>query len=468
MISNASQRLGSGPLRHRRLIAFVAAAALLLPATYALDALTARSVPAPAAAVPPVAPLELPPLAPPAGPSDILLDRYDRAIRAWTAGLDANAANYLAATNLSTLYAGRGRLTGDLADYQRGLEAADRALTARPGYAPAQELRATIHFSLHDFTTARTEAQAVWQANPGALQALAVIGDAALELGDIDGARAAYLKLGEGASSAPVWSRLAHLAFVTGQADQATELVKRAVDATAGEPASEASAFYAFQLGELYRAAGQLDKAEAAYQDALTILPDHVPATAGLARIREAQGRRGEAIALLEPAAARLPQPELVAALGDLYALSGDAVAAERQYALVERIGSVAQATGSVYDRQLVLFAADHDRGVEAAVARAQAELAIRKDIYGYDALAWALFHAGRIDEAAAAAARALALDTPDPRLAYHAGMIAAAGGNTDEARRLLGQAVAGAAYLPALQVSIAQRALGALEEPAS
>ena len=116
-------------------------------------------------------------------------------------------------------------------------------------------------------------------------------------------------------------------------------------------------------------------EAEAAYEQAIEMLPGHIPATAGLARIHEAEGRRAEAITLLEAATARLPQPELVAALGDLYALAGDAAAAERQYALVERIGAVGTAGGSVYDRQLILFAADHDRDVATAVQAAEAAL---------------------------------------------------------------------------------------------
>ena len=102
------------------------------------------------------------------------------------------------------------------------------------------------------------------------------------------------------------------------------------------------------------------------------------------------------------------------------------------------------QAAGSVYDRQLVLFAADHDRGVRAAVEMARAELEVRADIYGFDALAWALFKAGRLDEAAAAADQALSLGTPDPRLAYHAGMIAAAREETERARELLTAALTG------------------------
>ena len=49
----------------------------------------------------------------------------------------------------------------------------------------------------------------------------------------------------------------------------------------------------------------------------------------------------------------------------------------------------------------------------------------MRADVYGHDALAWALFKAGRLTEADAAAAEALRLGTPDGRFHYHAGLIA-------------------------------------------
>ncbi|MEP6469263.1 MAG: hypothetical protein ABJC24_05780, partial [Chloroflexota bacterium] len=123
-----------------------------------------------------------------------------------------------------------------------------------------------------------------------------------------------------------------------------------------------------------------------------------------------------------------------------------------------------AGATGSVYDRQLVIFAADHRRDVPAAVRRARAELALRPDVYGHDALAWALYRAGSLDEAAEQTQAALALGTPDPRIAYHAGMIAAARGDRERAEALLRQALDGAAMLPPLQVPEARAALAALE----
>lgn len=457
------------PLRPR-LGAIAVATALLVAGSYALSwatrppTITAAD---PSGAAAPEASLA-PAAQPAAGPSELLLARFDRAIGAWNGNVASNPGDYVSATNLGSIYVVRARLTGDLGDYERALAAADRAVEIAPSYVPALSLRATILFALHDFAAALTEARNARGLDAGDLQALAIIGDASLELGDVDAARLAYTELERLAPSAPVYSRLARLAFLEGRTDDAVSLVERALEATSGEPASETTAFYAFQLGELHRARGHVTRAADAYQRALDDLPTYVPAAAGLALVHEAQGRRGEAIALLEAATARLPQPDLVAALGDLYALAGDSAAAERQYELAERIAELAESTGSVYDRQQVLFAADHDRGLAAAVARARAELAVRDDIYAHDALAWALFKAGRLDEAAAEAEAALSLGTRDPRLAYHAGLIAAAQGRNDDARRLLTAALEGAAYLPPLQVPVLEEALAGLAPEAA
>lgn len=447
-----------------RLTTIVLAAALLVAASYAASWIAqAPGVPAARPGGDAPAPSLAPAQQLAAGPSEALLTRFERAIAAWIGNVATNPGDYVSATNLGTVYVGRARLTGNVADYQRALVAADDAIEINAAYTPARGLRATILFALHDFRGALAEARATHELDSSDLQALATIGDASLELGDVEAARVAYAELDRLASSPPVWSRLAHLAFISGEIERATDLAARAVAGVADEPRSEGTAFYSFQLGELHRSRGDLAAAAAAYTQALDDLPGYVPASAGLGRVREAQGRRDEAVELLEGATARLPQPDLVASLGDLYALDGDGAAAERQYALVERIGDVTAATGSVYDRQLVLFAADHDRDLPKAIARARAELAIRHDIYAHDALAWALFKAGQTDEAAAEAEAALALGTQDPRLAYHAGMIAAAQGRTDDARRLLTLAMEGAGYLPPLQVPVLEQAIADL-----
>ncbi len=84
------------------------------------------------------------------------------------------------------------------------------------------------------------------------------------------------------------------------------------------------------------------------------------------------------------------------------------------------------------------------DRGVDtaAAVRDARAELRIRKDIYGYDALGWALLADGKAAQAVPSADRSLSLGTQDPRLLVHAGLIHAAAGDSAKAQALLNTAL--------------------------
>ena len=96
-----------------------------------------------------------------------------------------------------------------------------------------------------------------------------------------------------------------------------------------------------------------------------------------------------------------------------------------------------------VYNRQLVLFDANHAEDPAGAVRLAETELAVRKDVYGWDADAWALLAAGRAGDADAAMQKALALGTNDALLLYHAGMIAHGVGDDGRARSLLERALA-------------------------
>jgi Flp pilus assembly protein TadD len=81
------------------------------------------------------------------------------------------------------------------------------------------------------------------------------------------------------------------------------------------------------------------------------------------------------------------------------------------------------------------VFWADHGTRTADAVVIARDELARRTDVYGHDALAWALLADGDAAAARAESDLALALGTRDARLLYHAGMISAALGDDDRAR---------------------------------
>jgi tetratricopeptide (TPR) repeat protein len=78
---------------------------------------------------------------------------------------------------------------------------------------------------------------------------------------------------------------------------------------------------------------------------------------------------------------------------------------------------------------------------VPEVLAKTQEELRTRQDIYGYDALAWALHASGRDGEARDAMRHALALGTQDAMLFYHAAIIDRALGKRDMAAAALERA---------------------------
>jgi tetratricopeptide (TPR) repeat protein len=100
---------------------------------------------------------------------------------------------------------------------------------------------------------------------------------------------------------------------------------------------------------------------------------------------------------------------------------------------------------------------------LDEALAIAEKERAARKDIYASDVLAWTLYKKGRIPEAKKAMDEALRLGTRDPRLLYHAGLIAASGGENQKAANYLKQALEINPFFDVLQAEIAREKLNSL-----
>ena len=64
---------------------------------------------------------------------------------------------------------------------------------------------------------------------------------------------------------------------------------------------------------------------------------------------------------------------------------------------------------------------------MDLIAGKAEAELRSRRDVHGYDALAWARFKQGRLGEARVAMDSALRLGTKDPVFEHHRAAIDAA-----------------------------------------
>ena len=133
---------------------------------------------------------------------------------------------------------------------------------------------------------------------------------------------------------------------------------------------------------------------------------------------------------------------------------------AEAQYALVDQINHLSALNGTRYNRQIALFHADHNLQPIEAYAGALREYQSRRDIYGADALAWCALKANKVDEAQRYISVALRLSTPDARLFYHAGMIAAARGDRRSSRADLEHALALNPAFDPLQASLARKAI--------
>ncbi len=166
------------------------------------------------------------------------------------------------------------------------------------------------------------------------------------------------------------------------------------------------------------------------------------------------------AIPLYQQSVAIQPRPEVLAALGDLYAMTGRTDVAQATYAKVRAVASLGPT-----DRQMSLFEANHDGDPARAVALARADLTKRHDVYAHDTLAWALLAAGQVVEADAEMILARAHDTQDALIDYHAGMIAAAVGRDDDARQLLSSALARNPGFDPLQAERLTAALARLQE---
>ncbi len=435
--------------RGPRTIGIVAAAAVIVAGSYLVSALRP---PDPDAAVPAAsaAPIVVPGEIAGAG-SGVLAngshERIDRSIATWTKNLASNPSDFISATNLATLYHGRGRLSGDLGDQERALAAARTAIAIAPTSGSARALEAAILYTLHDFTAALAAAESLYRDDPAQLGALSTIADARLELGRLAEARADLESLRLQAAGPAVDVRFARLAYLTGDPTEALRLAIGAREGAAAAGAAGGSAtgngFYEYAVGEYARLAGDAATARAAYSAAIAERATDLGAIVGLARIDAFDGRTGEAIAGLQRAVAIAPQPETLALLGDLLAATGDASGAADQYATVRLVASLSELTGTVYDRQLLLFELDHGGATTELLDRAIAASQARPDAAGHDLVAWANYRLGRFAEAKVASDLALASGIIDARILLHAAFIEIALGNGAAGEALMRQALA-------------------------
>ena len=344
-------------------------------------------------------------------------------------------------SQLGLVYLQKVRETGDPTYYPKVEEALNKSLEHQSDDYVTLSAMGALALARHQFSAALDWGERARQINPDRPYAYGVIADAQIELGRYSEAVQTLQTMVDLRPDMSSYSRISYLRELHGDADGALQVMQQAVDG--GTPNLESTAWTRTQLGNLYFNSGNLVQAEAEYQQTLHDRPNYVFALAGLGRVRAAQGNTKEAIKLLNQAIAIIPMPDFVITLGDLYQTTNQQAAATQQYKLVTTIEKLYQANGVDLDMEIALFNADHDQNLKETVALARKAYANRPSIQGADALAWVLYKTGQYQEAQKYSKEALQLRTKDSLKLFHAGMIAHALHNDQQAGQYLQQALA-------------------------
>ena len=415
-------------MRRQRLILVAAAAGLTAVALTLGGVLHESSSPSPASAAPSTA-------ASPPAPVDTAAQ-----VTRLQAAVQTNPTDVRSLDSLGLAYQQRARETGDPTYYTKSDEALHRALNLAPGDLLATSGLGSLALSRHRFGEALLLGRRAHAISPTTARNYGVIGDALVELGRY---RAAFETFDRMASIQPglsSYARISHARQLLGDIPGAIAAMKLAVDAGQGQ--GEADAWTHVQLGLIYLSVGRYKAAAVEDRYALFVFPDYAYALDALARAEAGLGHYRAAIQFEQQAVNRIPLPQYVSTLGDLYGATGRPGLARKQYELISVIQRLLVANGVKTDLETALFNVDHAIRLEASLALARLAWHERPSIDGDDVLAWALERTGHCGEALRYSKRALRLGTLDALKMFHRGMIEGCLGHRASQRAWLARAL--------------------------
>ena len=344
---------------------------------------------------------------------------------------------------LAGLYLQRARETGSNQDYGRAEQLAHASLALRSAHnADTYALLTAARLAKHDFAGALRSARALFEADTTNAAYRAQLAEVALELGDYEEAADLFSSIVGQTDKPTVAARVARWYEITGRANRARTILRRTAARLTSLPdiPREQGAWFHYRVGELEMRSGRVESADSAFQRALAIFPDDYRTLGALARLSALREDWRGAVDYGAKAIAIHLDPATLGTMSDAYAALGDSGQA-RSFADAMAVSALSQ-PGSIH-RAWGFFLLDHNRDIGRVLTEAKTDLNVRRDVYAYDLLAWALYKAGRIAEARRASEQALAQGTEDPGLLYRGAMIAGAAGDSARAKALLDQALA-------------------------
>ena len=406
----------------------------LLVATAGCERATSNEVaaPAPEPSPPPVDPNRTLALMPVSGEGPLVKEISDA-----QAAVEATPRDVDAWIALGQAWVQHARNAYDPGFFLNAEASAAIALGIAPGDRAALNLRGLVLLDAHRFEEAAALARQILAAHPKDPMALGTLSDAVLELGDVEAATRSVQAMLDIKPNLPSYSRASWLRWLSGDVEGALKLVRSAYDAGRSQRDPEPGAWVLVQAARIFWHKGDLEGAAAGLEMALKRVPGYPQALVEKGRVALARGDAAAAVTHLTGSWAARPLVETAGLLSEARARAGDAAGAEAAWKDAIALGEKTDALG------LARLLAWKGERPSDAVALLEGERKKRGGVYMDDAWAWALYRAGRVEEARVASVRALGLGTPDAGVLYHAGAIAIAAGEIAEGRKLIERALA-------------------------
>ena len=359
----------------------------------------------------------------------------DRALAVVLAKLREKNDDPVRWVNLGDVLAQMMRDTADETFYGHAETAYQFALRLQPGSADALAGMAWVTGGRHQFDKSREWAERALAADPGNAAACGILGDAALELGDYDGAYTHYQKMMDLKPDLSSWSRGAHLLHLTGDSKKGMWLMEKAIKA--GGPFAENTAWCRAKLAMMLFNQGAYISAAQTLEPSLKVGSKNTHVLLAAGRIAAAREDLEAAEKYFQTVIESGPNHDALVALGDLRAVAGNADEAEKFYAQVEALEAAQTARVGHSHLAMAKFYADHDRKPIEALRMAEVRK-LTRNVNEADTLAWVYFKNGDQPHAIEAIKRALSQKTQDAEIHFHAGMIAAKFGDRVSAQNHL------------------------------
>jgi tetratricopeptide (TPR) repeat protein len=435
----------------RRAITAIVAIGLVVAGSYGLRALTDTPEIAPASA------FEQAPI-PRLGEVERLISVFEERV--------AENGDSLDMSELGRLYLERAELVDDLGDYGSAIDSLEKAVDLAPEDRVAGLRLAQSYLAVHRFDEALGLASSLAASNTTDAAAQLVVADAQFELGDAEAAAGALEKVAALTGEIPeILTRRAQHADSMGDVPTALGYAEEALRITETEVSEPRRlAFHLTFAAHFLNDLGRYEQAERMLNRAIEADPTWSSSRATLGAVLMSDGRLEEAFTAYEGAAALSPDPGTLAILGDLSVALGDERRAETFYDRVEPAASETPVHQDAYRRTLAQYLADHDLEPERAVELAEVDVSQRSDPFGLDTYAWALYRAGRVEEARSQIDKVLDVGLREPQILYHSGLIALAEGNEKQARLELSEALDNAPMFHPLQAPHAKSVLESLK----